>query len=64
MYLYILTSDLARYEAEGWRFVCHLRPLGGWEQVLIERLDSAGDRVYGGGIKYARGATCAAITRN
>jgi hypothetical protein len=36
-YKYILAADLPRYEAEGWRFVCELRPLGGWEQCLIER---------------------------
>lgn len=36
-YKYILISVLPRYEADGWRFVCYLRPLGGWEQCLIER---------------------------
>jgi hypothetical protein len=37
IYRYILAADLPHYEAQGWRFVCELRPLGGWEQCLIER---------------------------
>lgn len=43
-YKYILAADLVRYEADGWRFVCHLRPLGGWEQVLIEKIDEGEER--------------------
>lgn len=36
-YFYILAEDLPRYRREGWRYVGPMRPLGGWESVIVRR---------------------------
>ncbi len=37
LYRYILIEDLPRHEKEGWEYVAPMRPLGGWESVIVRR---------------------------